>query len=266
MNIKKNDLVEVHYLGMDNKPASITKLVKKSGIFFSGRVSGGSYISVINKPNAEKLPEGILEIRLLKKYYPEIKFMGSKARVRTLIKDIDNQVVYINLCGQEDMVRSISAMILQGRMTANDHSLFFPDEAGYCKVPKEGSRRIIQQLGEGMATCIIYHRTFLPSDNDMSLLWHHENDSPFKAFQQFLQLQSIPRLKSLENGDELEQQVMTKLEEQGMIKQLDTCIGSSKASQVLRDSLVENDYEVLREAIIEVLRASGYSQTQRNAA
>lgn len=259
MKIKKGDLVEVHYTDVSNARASVPKLIGARGVEFDQKVRGGGYVWSFD-PNKE-LPEGILEVRLLRKYFPMIKFMGSKARVRTLIKNIDDQVVYINFAGQEDMVRSISAMILQGRMTANDHSLYFPDEAGYCKVPKEGSRRIIQQLGEGMATCVIYHRTFLPSDNDMSLLWHHEY-SPFKAFQQFLQLQSIPRLKSLENGNELERQVMKKLEERGMIKELETCIGSSKASQIRRDSIIENDYEVLREAIIEVLQANGYSQTQ----
>ncbi len=183
---------------------------------------------------------------------PKITFGGASGLVLNLIKH-DDFLVFLHLVGEDTMLRSISATIMQGRMKIKDNYLFFPYQAGYITLKKEGMKRIINPLRDGKSECILYARNFLPSDNDMCLLWHDSNNCAFTSFKKYLQLQPIPRVKSLDNGNELERDIYTQLINMGIIRKLDTLIGDKEVSVVEKKEIEANDYEILRNTIIDVL-------------
>lgn len=196
---------------------------------------------------------------MITKNSPKISFGGANCFVLDCILDKSYRLVFIRLIGQDSMLRAISAAILQGKMRIKDNCLFFPDVCGYVNLHKFGMRRIINPLKDAISESIMYHREFLPSDNDMKLLWHTKN-SAFESFKKFLQNQPIPRLKSLENGDRLEYQVFLRLKDMNIVSELDVMLGDQKASFVDKKILEKDDFLILRETILSVLYENSYKQ------
>lgn len=190
---------------------------------------------------------------------PKISFGGANCYVIDCILDKSYRLVFIRLVGQDSMLRAISAAILQGKMKIKDNYLTFPNICGYVNLHKAGMRRIINPLKDAISQTIIYHREFLPSDNDMKLLWHTKN-SAFESFKKFLENQPIPRLKSLENGNILEYQVFLRLKDMNIISELDVVVGNQKASFIDKKTLEADDFLVLRETILSVLYENSYKQ------
>lgn len=194
---------------------------------------------------------------LMSKNTPKISFGGAYGFVLNLMH-LDDNLVFLRLIGEDTMLRSISAAIMQGRMKIKENYLNFPSQAGYVQLHKEGMRRIINPLRDGISECIVYYREFLPTDNDMSLLWHDKYNCAFTSFKKYLQLQPIPRIKSLENGDKLEKDIFQIFVNMEIIKKLDSPIGDKKASFIKKLEIENNDYELLRNTIIDVLSQNLY--------
>ncbi len=213
---------------------------------------GSKYVAKVEKMN---IPDG-LAIELVEKYHPIASFGGASAQIRELVSDQASNILFLRLAGQEDQVRSITAVIMQGRMKLGDNYLRFSEH--YVKVYPEGMRRIIKPIGDGMVDCVLYHRTLLPTAG-MEALLHTDGDC-FESFKKFLQLLPIPRLYRLENGDALERNILQKLSDLEIITKANTYVGNVAISVVNTEKLLANDYGVLREAIVDVLKNVGYTQ------
>lgn len=251
------DLVRVVYIDRSGEEHSVTKKAEKN-------YNNDAYLSIsysaktgyVSNLYSGQMYDSIVSIEVVEKYYPKASFGGASARICDLITDPQANVLFIRMCGQEDMVRSISAVIMQGRMKMNDHNLYFGDF--YAKVFPNGMRRILKPIGDGMVDCILYHRSLMP-DIGMSALFH-TNGNCFESFQKFLQILPIPRIYRLENGDMLEKEIMEHLQQKMILKSATTLIGSMTVSCVDIALLTENDYEILRDAIVGILEKQGYEK------
>jgi len=217
----------------------------KTGILY-GLYSGQTYNSVVS-------------IEVTEKHYPKANYAGAEARICDLVADNSNFIRYVRLAGQEDMVRSITAVIMQGRMKMNNHNLYF-EGANYVRVFPSGMRRIIKPIGEGMVDCILYHQSLIP-DIGMSALFHMGDDC-FEAFRKFLQILPIPRIYRLDDGEILERQIFDRLTEYEVMKKATTHVGVATISTIDIEKLEKDDYAVLRDAIIEILESRGYQKKE----
>lgn len=253
------DMVKVVYIDRDGIEHSVTKKAEKN-------YRGDAYLSIsfstktgyISNLYSGQIYDEIVSIEVVEKYYPKASFGGASARICDLITDPQANVLFIRMCGQEDMVRSISAVIMQGRMKMNDHTLYLADF--YAKVFPCGMRRILKPIGNGMVDCILYHRSLIP-DIGMSSLFH-TNGNCFESFQKFLQILPIPRIYRLENGDMYEKEIMEHLQQKMILKSATTHVGSMTVSCVDIATLTENDYEILRDAIVGILEKQGYEKQE----
>jgi hypothetical protein len=213
---------------------------------------GNRYYGRVERDN---IPDG-LSVELIEKYHPLATFGGASAQIRELVSDRDSNILFLRLAGQEDQVRSITAVIMQGRMKLGDNYLRFSEH--YVKVYPEGMRRIIKPIGDGMVDCVLYHRTLLPAVGMEALL--HSNGDCFESFKKFLQLLPIPRLYRLENGDALERKILQKLTDHEIVTKASTLVGKVAISVINTEKLNADDYKILRDAIVDVLKDVGYSQ------
>jgi len=253
------DMVRVVYIDRSGEEQSITKKADKS-------YKGEPYISVsistktgyIGNLYSGQIYDEIVSLEVVEKYYPKASFAGASARICDLITDPQANILFIRMCGQEDMVRSISAVMMQGRMKMNDHTLYFAEFNA--KVFPSGMRRILKPIGNGMVDCILYHRSLVP-DIGMSALFH-TNGNCFESFQKFLQILPIPRIYRLENGDMYEREIMEHLQKKDILLSATTHVGSMTVSCVDIVALTENDYAILRDAIVGILEKQGYEKKE----
>lgn len=255
MSFQRGDKVLVKYLDRENNITEIETKASSDGaayVYVGTRGASGNFIGRIYAN--EDLPDDVISLEVTEKYYPKASFGGASARICDLVTDEDGNILFVRLAGQEDQVRSITAVMMQGRMKLGEHMLFFG--SFIAKVFPEGARRIIKPIGNGMVDCVVYHRTLLP-DNGMSALYHTNGDC-FESFTKFLQILPIPRLYRLENGENLEREILQKLSDLEIVKKCTTHVGEVKISKVDIQRLCENDYEVLRNSIVEILQGQGY--------
>lgn len=251
------DMVRVVYIDRDGVEHSVTKKAEKNwnnDAYLS--ISYSTKTGYVSNLYAGQMYDSIISIDVVEKYYPKASFGGANARICDLVTDNQNNVLFIRLCGQEDMVRSITAVMMQGRMKMGEHILHFADH--YAKVFPNGMRRIIKPIGDGMVDCVLYHRSLVP-DIGMSALFH-TNQNCFESFQKFLQILPIPRVYRLEDGNQLEKEIMEQLIQNEVLQSANTLVGSLTISCVDIAKLSENDYELLRDAIVVVLEKRGYQK------
>jgi|GEM_PF-6366815 len=253
------DMVRVVYIDKSGEEQSVIKKAEKNyrdDVYLS--ISFSTKTGYISNLYSGQIYDEIVSIEIVEKYYPTASFGGANARICDLITDHQANVLFIRMCGQEDMVRSISAVIMQGRMKMNDHNLYFADF--YAKVFPSGMKRILKPIGNGMVDCILYHRSLMP-DIGMSALFH-TNGNCFESFQKFLQILPIPRIYRLENGDMYEKEIMEHLQQKMILKSATTHVGSMTISCIDITALTENDYEILRDTIVGILEKQGYEKRE----
>ena len=126
----------------------------------------------INSPenmyNSVLLSEWVDKIQDYEKYIPQIRYSGSTAYIESYIKDNSGNLIFLECIGQEDMVKSITSVLMQGRVRMNDHSVD-SGHIGYFGINKAGNKRKIVGLDEGVAHAILYHSPSI-SDNGFSVL------------------------------------------------------------------------------------------------
>lgn len=126
----------------------------------------------INSPentyNSVLLSEWVDKIQDYDKYIPQIRYSGSTAYIESYIKDNSGNLIFLECIGQEDMVKSITSVLMQGRVRMNDHSVD-SGHIGYFGINKAGNKRKIVGLDEGVAHAILYHSPSI-SDNGFNVL------------------------------------------------------------------------------------------------
>lgn len=186
------------------------------------------------------------EVTLKEKFYPKMHYAGAEATVLSCVKDGDT-VIYLELVGQEDMVKSITSLIMQGRTKQNEEYLSYTQ--GHFGVPKGGTKRMLKQIGEGYAHSILYHTPSV-SDTNFSVLLGKTDFDVINSFKSWLQLTN-----PLPYPPELSEDILNSLALKGKTCELD-CYGEIRAIK-MANSLGDNEYEELQMIILEVALAKG---------
>lgn len=205
----------------------------------------GNYIQVNGSSiYLKNIPDN--EVTLKEKWYPKMHYAGAEASVLSCVKDGDN-IIYLELIGQEDMVKSITSLVMQGRIKQNDEFLSYTK--GYFTVPRGGTKRILKQIGDGYAHSILYHTPSV-SDANFSVLLGKTDYDVIDSFKSWLLLTN-----PLPYPPELAEDILNSLALKDKIIELD-CYGEIRAIKMAK-SLGDNEYEALQEIIIEVALAKG---------
>lgn len=200
---------------------------------------GDKYIRVLNK--IVYLCDIEDEVVLKTKYFATMSYAGAEAKVLACAKDSDN-IVFLELVGHEDMVKSITSVIMQGRIKMNDHYIAYSE--GYFTVHRGGTKRILKQIGDGYAHAILYHTPSV-SDTNFSCLIGSTEDDMLNSFKSWLQLTN-----PLPYPPELAEDLLDALVRNGKVEKLD-CYGPIYGIKMDRH-LGDNEYEALQELILEV--------------
>ncbi len=194
----------------------------------------------------------------------QISFGGASASIFSLIKGSENRLIYLDMAGQEDMVRAVSAQIMQGTIKGGDHWLRLSE--GYMDLFRDGNRRIIEPLGEGQARAIVFQSRCEPAAGMQFILGEDEAEIESR-FKQWLDVLPLPRISALDEkfGVDLEKALFELLVKEGRLSKLRVQLGTMMGYEV-DASLVANDYALLRGCMVEVLkRHVPYAPEKRRA-
>lgn len=179
------------------------------------------------------------------KYVPKIRYMGANANVESYILH-KGSLIYLELAGQENMVKSITAVLMQGRVKLNEHTV--DASFGVFTINKAGNKRKIMGIENGLAHAILYHSPSI-KDTNFSVLIGRTEDELQSSFSVWLEKsQSMPYPKGLEK------EIYSLLVDLEMIEPLKTL--NMYASAVNPD-IVKDEYSILQEAILSVCKKNG---------
>jgi hypothetical protein len=189
--------------------------------------------------------EDIEEIEDYKKYIPKIRYMGAATDIEAYIID-SGTLIYLETIGQESMVKSITSVLMQGRVRMNDHAV--DASFGYFDINKAGNKRKMISLDDGLAHAILYHSASIV-DANFSVLIGRDKEELLLSFASWLEKsQPLPYPK------ELSQKLFGKLEQKNKLKELKTHgIEAVKVDM----SILEDEAHDLQEIIIEVCKENG---------
>lgn len=183
---------------------------------------------------------------LVRKYVPSMEYAGASADILGYIKDQDSRIIYLELFGQEDYVKSITSVIMQGRIKMNDHWLSFSE--GYFDVHKAGNKRLIEILDEGYVSAIVYHSPSI-KDANFSAVIAEDEDRLLGSFSNWMeQTNKMPYPK------ETLPEIYAKMQERELLKELD---GFGVAGVTISDDIGLNEFELMQEIVLEVGREKG---------
>ena len=186
------------------------------------------------------------KIENYRKFVPKIRYGGAVCDVESYILNDNAELIYLEIVGNENMVKSISAVLMQGR-TAMD-GCQIEASFGFFKVNKGGNRRKITGIDSGMAHAIVYHSPSI-ADTNFSVLIGRDKDELLNSFSVWLE-----RSQPLPYPREYEKEIYHKLQDKEKIKKLKT----SNIEAVKVDlSILEDEYNDLMEVILEVSKENG---------
>lgn len=191
----------------------------------------------------EQNPE---EMIIKTKYQAKMTYAGAEATVLSCVKDGDN-IIFLELSGHEDMVKSITSVIMQGRIKMNNHFLSYTE--GYFNVHKGGTRRMLRQMENGYAHAILFHSPSVLDTNFSCLIGKDDGDllGSFKTW--------LNQTNPLPYPTELTEVLFEKLVQKGKIDQLN-CYGPVKGVK-MDNHLGDNEYEAFQDIILEAALEHG---------
>ncbi|HJE03609.1 MAG TPA: hypothetical protein K8U92_06990 [Aliarcobacter thereius] len=190
-----------------------------------------------------KLKDYLEFIEDVEKFIPTIRYQGATVDIESYIKDGGN-LLYLECVGQEDMVKSITSVLMQGRTRMNEHSV---DSAfiGWFSVNKAGNKRKMVSLTDGIAHSILYHSPTI-SDVGFSLLIGRDDNELLKSFSNWLEKsQPLPYPKNLTK------EIFEKLKDN---EKLEYPITYNIKAVKINLSILENEYTYLQNIILDVCR------------
>ncbi|MFA6195275.1 MAG: hypothetical protein WC656_01370 [Sulfurimonas sp.] len=181
-----------------------------------------------------------------KKYVPKIRYMGSHSDIEAFIQD-GTTLIYLETIGQEAMIKSITSVLMQGRVKMNDHDVE-SDAIQHFDINKAGNKRKLVALDDGIAHAILYHAPSIV-DANFSVLIGRDNDELLSSFSAWMEKsQPLPYPKNLTK------EIYTKLQEKDKLDKLTSL--NIEAAKVDLSILEEECYD-LQEIILEVCREHG---------
>jgi len=205
-----------------------------------------TFLSANSKYNHKKIKDIVDSIQGYKKYIPRIRYDGATADMESYILN-GNELIYLELIGQESKVKSISSVLMQGRVKMNDTSVN-STEFSFFSINKAGNKRKMIPLEDGLAHAIIYHSPSI-ADTDFSVLIGRDNEELISSFSAWLEnSQPLPYPKELVKEIYQELQNREKLTE----------LKSFNIEAIKVDlSILEDEYSDLADIILKVCRDNG---------
>lgn len=120
------------------------------------------------------LDEFSKKIIAYKKFVPKVGYNGAKADIESYIKD-GSTLLYLELAGQEAMVKSITSVIMQGKVEMNNQKVL-SDTLGFFGVFNAGNRRKMISLEDGIVHAILYHSPSISDTNFCVLIGRDQNE------------------------------------------------------------------------------------------
>jgi hypothetical protein len=180
-----------------------------------------------------------------KKYVPKIRYGGSVIDVEAYVLDA-NTLIYLETVGTENMVKSVTSVLMQGRVKMNDITI--EASFGYFDINKAGNKRKIIPLDDGLAHSITYHSPTI-ADTKFSVLVGKDKDEIADRFSAWLENTNfLPFPKDLTN------EIYDELRDREKITVL-TSFGVEAIK--IEPSLLEEEAIELQEIILRVCRTNG---------
>lgn len=201
-------------------------------------------INFYNKELLTKLDRSIIKEH--KKFVPKVRYLGAIADIESFIKD-RSTLIQLEIIGQEQMVKAISSVLMQGRVKLNDHNVEIP-HAGWFDINKAGNKRKLMELGNGISHSLVYHHPSIAAQGFNILIGKNKEELHFR-FEEFMdKTNPIPYPK------ELIKEIFIELKEQEYIEELESY--NIEAVKINLD-IFENDGILLQEIILKVCRNNG---------
>lgn len=184
-------------------------------------------------------------IQGFKKHVPKIRYNGAIADMEAYILD-KGTLLYVECIGQEMMVKSVTSVLMQGRLQMNNHTV--DASFGYFSINKAGNRRKILSLEDGVAHAILYHSPSI-QDTKFSVLIGRDKKEIMASFSTWMEKsQPLPYPK------ELTDQIFASLQNKGRLIELTTF---NIEAVKLDLSILEDEYHDLQEIVLEVCKING---------
>ena len=181
------------------------------------------------------------ELTLVKKHFHKMHYAGAEATVLAYVKDKENKFVYLELFGQEDMVKSITSVMMMGHIKMNDHFIQFG--GGFFNVNRAGNKRMLSVIDKGIVHTILYHSPSI-RDTDFDILIGKDEAGVMEAFKNWMDL-SNPMPYPVANVNN----IFAALEEKELLISL---ISDGVEAVRISEKVAEDEYAILKEVIIAV--------------
>lgn len=182
-------------------------------------------------------------------YLPKIRFGGASAVIDSLIVD-NGTLVYIDIIGQDQMVKAITSVLLQGKTSQNDIDVV-SDKLGIFTINKAGNKRINMNVSDGIVRTIVHHAPSIQHDEFFIITGQNEQELK-KSFQDWLDYsQPLGYPKDEEIVKEVIDAIYLKMSNRGLLRDLKTYNIMAKA---IEGSVKENEFSFMEEIILEVCR------------
>ncbi|MEA2100114.1 MAG: hypothetical protein U9P72_08290 [Campylobacterota bacterium] len=229
-NIKENDEVIIN---------KISYTVHKS---FSGSLYVKYRLNGLSSVTLSEIAPLITEHR---KFVHKMRYDGAVADIEACIID-EGTLIYHESVGTENMVKAITSVIMQGRVTMNDHTI--DASFGYFTVNKAGNKRKVIPLDNGLAHAITYHSPSI-TDAGFSVLIGRDKDELIEQFSSWLENTNF-----LPYPHNLVKEIYNEMKDRELLNDLE----SYGILAVKIDELVLDDEALLlQELIIDVCRDNG---------
>lgn len=181
-----------------------------------------------------------------RRYVPKARYGGSFADVEAFIND-NGKLIYLELAGQEGMVKAITSVLMQGRVKLNEENIEIP-VVNWFDVHKAGNKRKLIDLGNGIAHAIVYHAPSI-AESGFSVLIGRDEDELLAQFGQWMEKsQPLPYPK------ELVEEIFTNLKKDGTINEVKT---RNILAVKINEKILENNFADLQDVILDVCRKNG---------
>lgn len=187
---------------------------------------------------------------LVRKHYNKMEYAGAVASVISIAENRQGMIIYLELIGQEDMVKSITSLIMMGRIKMNDHYLNYT--GGYFQVFRGGTKRLMQQCGDGLVHAILYHGPSVKDTNFNTLLGQDEEDMLDNFVNWLDKTNPLPYPKALVSD------IYQGMKDRELLTELN-CTGI-KAFEI-DDQVGQNEFEQLQEIIVDCAVDAGVMNT-----
>lgn len=180
----------------------------------------------------------------VEKYFPRIYFDGSNAFVNSYVRDLSGKCVFMDMIGQEQHVRSISSMIMQGNTRTKDSAIYC-DCIDMFTIFSAGNRRVIQSLGNGIAHSILFNKDSIVSQEHKMLIGHTE-EIVYKRFLKWLKVSM--KYPTYNKYNEV---LFQRLKDNDLILKTES---HNIISYEISQNLLDDDCQLFKDNVIEILK------------